>query len=291
VYELTQDLLKQVTQLKPKDRKKVMEFIGKTEYERCAADIFYWLDPARHGGIHYVYTNERHPQHKCLLCEGDPQWSTLMYHFNKRRDHLRLHHDMEVSSVIELNQYYKELPGTRPFTIFPYMPPIIEAWLEHPMMVIEKSRDMMATWLIVTCYTWDTLFHTNRENIFQSEDATKTWELIERAIFIHKSQPKFLRDVYPIEAGKGENKSGTIRIPAIDSALRGFPQGADQIRQYHPSGFFSDEAAFQSAAGDSFSAIKPAIQAGGRYTAVSSANPSFFMHIAQDTIHTVTDYS
>jgi hypothetical protein len=73
-----------------------------------------------------------------------------------------------------------------------------------------------------------------------------------------------------------------MRLEELNSEILGFAQGGDQIRQYHPTGLFADEAAFQTAAEDSFGAAKPALQNGGRYTAVSSANPSYFMLLCKD---------
>jgi hypothetical protein len=141
---------------------------------------------------------------------------------------------------------------------------------------------MMATWLIVALYTWDTLFHRNRENIFQSDDSTKTLDLVERSYFIWDNQPSFLKQIQPATITSGQTRSGILRVPGLVSTILGFPQGPDQIRQYHPSGVFVDEAAFQVEAEAAFMAVKPAIQAGGRYTAVSSANPGFFYASCRD---------
>jgi hypothetical protein len=168
--------------------------------------------------------------------------------------------------------------------MFPYVEPIVKYWQREKIVFIEKSRDMMVTWLTVAMYTWDTIFHENRENIFQSDDATKTGDLVERAYFIYANQPKFLRDIHKAQFGLGTTRSGVLRVPSLNSVVLGFPQGPDQVRQYHPSGVFVDEAAFQIQAGDAFMAVKPAIQSGGRYTAVSSANPGFFMMACRDTL-------
>ena len=64
---------------------------------------------------------------------------------------------------------------------------------------------MMATWMIVALHTWDCLFHKGRQHLFQSQTAPKTLELVQRAYFIAKRQPKFLRDVIgPVVWGKGD---------------------------------------------------------------------------------------
>jgi hypothetical protein len=218
--------------------------------------------------------------YECTLCTDGAS-----HHFNKRHTHLELAHKIKTSTELEVKGFFRELSTTRPFFLIEYAPPIIETWLREPLICIEKSRDMMATWLTVIMYTWDTLFHQGRQNIFQSEDAFKTDELVQRAKFIYEKQPKFLKEVFKFNYSRGQSKSGVFRCEELSSEILGFPQGADQIRQFHPTGLFSDEAAFQSAAGDTFSAVKPAIQNGGRYTAVSSANPSFFQHLCRDSVH------
>jgi hypothetical protein len=47
---------------------------------------------------------------------------------------------------------------------------------------------------------------------------------------------------------------------------------------------FTDETAFHKDAGETFAAIKPAIQNGGRYTGVSSAYPGWFMLACKDQL-------
>lgn len=236
----------------------------------------YWLDASRHV-VPYVHTQDPKQLYACRVCKDGAS-----IFFDKRHDHLRLRHGLEDLSEVEAQVRFDELPTTRPFTLFPYVEPIIRAWLREKIVFIEKSRDMMATWLVVTMYTWDTIYHKNRENIFQSDDSSKTLDLVRRAYFIWDNQPSFLKNVYPARFTSGQTRAGILTVPDINSTILGFPQGPDQIRQYHPSGVFVDEAAFQVEAEAAFMAVKPAIQAGGRYTAVSSANPGFFMAACRD---------
>ena len=100
---------------------------------------------------------------------------------------------------------------------------------------------------------------------------------------MYRHQPKFLK-IYKVQAGQGVAKAGHIRLDEPNSEILGFPQGADQIRQFHPSGIFLDEAAFLKDAGDTFAAIKPSIENGGRFTAISSANPSWFWKATLDEL-------
>lgn len=273
---LTADMIKRLAKLPKAKQQLALIEIGKQEHARCAEDIFYWLDSSRHP-IPYVYTKDPKAMHECNLCSDSEA-----YNFDKRQVHLLSRHKLEAHTDSDMRQYFKELDTIRQVKMLPYFKPIIEAWLREKMLAIEKSRDMMATWLVVIMYTWDSLYHRGRQNIFQSENSTKTRDLIDRAFTIWSNQPRWLRDVHKAQMSEGTNRSGKIIIPTLQSEIIGFPGGAQQIRSFHPSGIFSDEAAFNPNAGETFAAIKPAIGEGGRYTAISSANPSFFMRICRD---------
>ncbi|HXC61437.1 MAG TPA: hypothetical protein VNV63_02065, partial [Nitrospiria bacterium] len=281
--DLTPDVLKYLAQLPAPARTKLLEEIGRQEWDKCASDPMYWIDQSRHA-LPYVYT--RDPK-QLYTCKGCSDGNT--YTFDSRIRHLQIRHEWEpdrldVLTSYDFDEHFDGLPTTRPFTLFPYIEPIVKTWLREKILFIEKSRDMMITWLTVTLYTWDTLFHKNRENIFQSDDSSKALDLVERAHFIWDNQPAFLKNVHPVSFSHGQTRGGILKVPDLKSVIYGFPAGPDQIRQFHPSGCFQDEAAFQAEAEAAFTAIKPAIQAGGRFTAVSSANAGWFHRCVKDVI-------
>jgi hypothetical protein len=215
--------------------------------------------------------------HACQLCNDGEA-----YNFDKRKIHLLSRHKIDAANEQDIKKYFSELDTIRPFPMLPYIKPILEALLNEKLVALEKSRDMMGTWTVVAFLTWDTLFHKGRQNIFQSENATKTRELVDRAYTIWANQPEWLKNIQKASMAEGTNRAGIIKVPGLQSEIIGFPQGADKIRQYHPSGVFSDEAAFNPNASESFAAIKPAISGGGRYIAISSANPSWFWMVCKD---------
>lgn len=283
-YKLTEEVLNNLQKLNNKSRKEAYAKIGSYEFEHISDDPIYWLDASQHvktktwpKGLPYVYTKDPHILYLCKHCKMD-------IFGDKRVFHLKESHNIEGSSIRFLQNNFLELPAVRPFTVLEYMPPIIDYWLKAQYMVIEKSRDMMATWLFVALHTWDVMFHKGRQHIFQSQDSGKTLELIMRAKIIYDNQPAFIKSaIGPISFGKTGSKSGELLIVNQESELLGFPQGPDQIRQFHPSGIFTDETAFQIEAAAAFAAIKPSIQMGGRYTGLSSPNKSFFEKLARDT--------
>ncbi len=283
-FELTAELFSELAKLPKKTRKEAFLRVGKLEYEKCADDVMYWLDASKHvkvpqwpDGLPYVFTKDPHILFKCKECGHE-------VYADRKLIHLEATHDLHPIGYRAILDHYEELSPIRPFTVMEYMPPIIEWWQKAQFMVVEKSRDMMATWLMVTLFTWDALFHNGRQHIFQSQDAGHTYELIQRSHTIYENHPHFLRlAIGPVGFSKANSKSGELLVYNQGSELLGFPQGPDQIRQFHPSGIFTDETAFQAEAAAGFAAIKPAIQMGGRYVGVSSANPSFFQRLVNDT--------
>lgn len=280
---ITPQLLDRVTRLPRVQRQKVMKVLGQREFARCAADPIYWIDASQHvataawpKGLPYVYTKDPHKIYTCVDCH-------MEVNEERRVDHLELAHAAEYTNLHILQERFTLLPALRPFPMLEYMIPIIRTWQDAQYYAIEKSRDMTATWLMIALHTWDTMFHAGRQHIFQSEDAFKTLELVQRANVIYKNTPTFLREaIGRASYSKGTTKSGELYFLDQESEILGLPQGPDQIRQFHPSGIFADEAAFQSEAGSTFAAIKPAIMQGGRYSAISSANRSWFELVCRD---------
>ena len=282
-YQITEEVLQNISRLSPKARGDAFGILGKYEFDHCADDPIYWLDQTQHvktkshpKGMPYVFTKDPHILYECKTCGVE-------LFGDKRGIHLESSHKIVATSIRTLGEQFIELPPIRPFTVIEYMPPIAQAWLNSQFFVIEKSRDMMATWLMVALFSWDAFFHKGRQHIFQSQDAGKTLELVQRSKIIYDNTPHFLKQIIgPIIFGKGNTKSGELFIPRQESEILGFPQGADQIRQFHHSGVFTDETAFQVEAAASFAAIKPAIQQGGKYVGISSANRSYFELLCRD---------
>lgn len=253
-----------------------MKVVAQEEWQRCSDDLLYWIDAGRHL-LPYVYTADQHPMHECKHCSDGEAYTGF-----KRQVHLLYRHKIQAETEAELREHFTELDTIRIFPMRPYIKPIAELWMREPLVVIEKSRDVLATWMITAFYTWDTIFHRGRQQLFQSETSQKTRDLVKRAFTIYRNQPRWLQQVHKAVSAEGQNRSGIISVDSLQSEIIGLPQGISQVRQYHPSGVFSDEAAFNPEAGESFAAIKPSIQNGGRYTAISSANPGWFHRIARD---------
>lgn len=177
--------------------------------------------------------------------------------------------------VFTIDEHDRKTP-IKQFPRKEYLKRLVSLWLENDKLLVAKSRQMLATWTFVALYLHDTQFNVGRLNFFVSKKEEDADALVSRAWFIYEQQPDFLKPY------KGDRSFCKIEFPELHSKIRGVPQGGDQLRMHTASGVFSDEMAFQSEAEDSYTAAKPTIEGGGRFTGVSSAYPSFFEELYKD---------
>jgi hypothetical protein len=110
-------------------------------------------------------------------CKKDPYlWMT---HWARTLD---VHADEDASSM--------------PFPDKEYIRFIVEKWIEHKVLVIPKTRQMMLSWIAVALYLWDTQFHKARLTAFQSKMADDADYLVRRVKTIWDNEPEFLKRYY-----------------------------------------------------------------------------------------------
>jgi len=184
--------------------------------------------------------------------------------------------------VITIDQVDKENP-IKPFPAhLKYLKLYTRIWQRSPKLVVPKSRRMFMSWINIALHLWDTMFHEGRFNAIVSKKEDDANELIDRAHLIYQNIPENVipRDVLP----KAEKTFNKLQFPEIRSTLQGFPQGADQLRQFTFSSIFADEMAFWEHAQKMYSASYPTLEGGGRFTGVSSPAPGFFKRLVFDQL-------
>jgi hypothetical protein len=165
-----------------------------------------------------------------------------------------------------------------------YIKLYVRVWQKEKGILVPKSRRMRMSWINIALYVWDTMFHIGRHNAFVSKKEDDADFLIrERAKFIidnldHTIIPK---EIVP----KYTYTYNLLEFKELHSKIQGFPQGADQARQFTLSGMFADEFAFWDKAEDTYSSAKPCLEGGGRFTGVSSPAPGFFKRMVLDKIN------
>lgn len=183
--------------------------------------------------------------------------------------------------VFTLDQVDKD----EPIKLMPdkeYLKLYCKLWQRYPLLAVPKTRRMTMSWMTIGLYVWDTIFHKGRFNAFVSKKEDDANELVNRAKFIldNINSEKLPRELIP----KYEHKFNVLNFPELMSKIQGFPQGADQLRQFTFSGIFGDESAFWEYAEKFYAASFPTIDGGGRMTLVSSPAPGFFKKLCFDAM-------
>jgi len=167
----------------------------------------------------------------------------------------------------------------KPFPDKPYVRLMVDWWLASKMNLWEKSRQIMASWLMCALYLHNTQFGTNRLNFIQSKKEEDSDALLQRCNFIYKHQDQWLKDMFPAEYSYCHldfyRPEDNVRDIAANK-MWAIPQGGDVLRQHTASGLFIDEGAFQPDLEKSIRAAQPMLKGGGRVDVVSSAEPGYF---------------
>jgi hypothetical protein len=179
-----------------------------------------------------------------------------------------------------------EVDRKMPTKAFPahldYLKLYFQLWQEVKFLAVPKSRRMFMTWANITLYLWDTVFHLGRNNAFVSKKEDDSDELVKKAKFILDNIPEheIPKDLLP----RYKYTQCKLEFASIDSIIRGFPSGADQLRQFTFSGILGDEVAFWDNAEQMYAASFPTLEGGGRMTLVSSPAPGFFKRLVFDML-------
>jgi hypothetical protein len=159
---------------------------------------------------------------------------------------------------------------------------LVRRWQEHPLLAVPKSRRMVISWLMVALNYWLARFHPLSKIAFMARKFGKTEtegsaELVRRARFIHEHLPPTFP---PCDV---EYQIGLLRFPN-GSEIVALGEGEEQARQHTFSSVLADELAFWEKGLESWIALRPTIEGGGRITAVSSAAPGFFCDLCRDQL-------
>ena len=168
----------------------------------------------------------------------------------------------------------------RAFPDYPYLRTVVDGLLREPYVFIEKSRDMMISWLCVGYFTHAAMTVPGIDVAFQTQKEDKAFELVSYAKTLYERQKPELQEAFPLEKSLKGMADGELLF-ANGSRIIGIPGGADQIRSYHPSGLLMDEAAFMPEAGDSYNNALPVSK---KIVVVSSAGPGWFADTVRDVV-------
>jgi len=181
------------------------------------------------------------------------------------------------------NEHWVEEKRLSPYEAFPDWPfieSLFELFLLEPIVLIEKSRDMMVSWCCVAYFTWEAMRIPERGVLFQTQKEDKVKQLIKYAKCLYERQPPWLKDAFPLAKPLKRQPDLSLTF-ANGSNIVGIPGGANQVRSYHPWGYFNDETAFQPEAGESYN---EALAAAHKVILCGTAGPGWYADFKNDRL-------
>ena len=164
------------------------------------------------------------------------------------------------------------------------------------MVFMEKSRQILASWVCGASGRWRAMFHRHQLCIVQSkkeDDAAKFVFIKEaqqgRISFMESRLPLWLQDgLFVTHEEIPHHKREFVRRAdnghlwyPNGSHIWAVPQGGDVIRSNTPSVLLSDEAAFQPAFALAYQAALPSLKGGGQGIFISSAEVGDFATLVE----------
>ena len=160
----------------------------------------------------------------------------------------------------------------------------IEDTYRTGLLAIEKSRQLMVTWVCLAYALWRAKFHEHQLILVQSKREDDAQSLVckkkdeldaSRLTFMEFHLPLYMRNVRRASMSKCNVYFET------GSRVWGIPQGGSIIRSNTSSLLISDEAAFQPEFGEAYRAALPAVRGGGQAIFVSSAEVGDFQALVE----------
>ena len=108
----------------------------------------------------------------------------------------------------------------------------------------------------------------------QSQNKDKSEELVHYAKVLYDNQEDWIKRQFPLRNGYKIDDFPRDRLEfANGSVIFGIPEGADQVRSFHPTALLMDEAAFQPEGKDAYDTAWHACE---YIILLSTAYPSWF---------------
>jgi hypothetical protein len=168
----------------------------------------------------------------------------------------------------------------KPFPDREYFQVLHNVYKREPVMFLEKSRTMLASWWAAGETVHYCMTHQPSKGIFWSQDEDRSVALLDYAKCLYGQQDAIFREIFPLKRPMERQNTTTLEF-ADSGKLIALPgKDPDKIRSEHPSILVIDEACFIENGGEAFDiAISSKVP---KVIVISSAAPSWFRRLTKD---------
>lgn len=163
-----------------------------------------------------------------------------------------------IEQVFTIDESDSENP-VKPFPPYKYLKEIIREYFENKVLIVSKTRRMMATHLFSALMVHQLLFVPFSENIIVSINEDRAKKVIQTRCkkIIEYLDPRF---PYPTFKEKEDFLVAEIHNPTNGATITALPSGSDKCRGLTITNAFYDEFAFQKNCEENLKALKPALE-------------------------------
>lgn len=166
----------------------------------------------------------------------------------------------------------------RPFPKWDYVERLANTLESHDRTLVVKSRQMMVTWIGCAYILYQALNSGPGVHLVISKEERSAKDMIDRI--------RFLLAYGWDDENRPPHKplQGTILFPELDARIVSLPAAPHAVRGQSPRTVFWDEMAFTRPDEEIWTAVKPAVDSGGRFLGVSTPNGPLgvFYRLIQD---------
>lgn len=172
-----------------------------------------------------------------------------------------------------------------PFKPFPkkaYFNDLAAAWAAESVLMIEKSRTMMATWFAAGMTVHSMMTVPATRVIYMAIDEDRSLKMLNYAWTLWENQDAALKQIWPLDRPREKQAYNVLEFKNQSSAIALPGKDVDKIRSEHPSIVIFDEAAFIerfSRALDNALATRAL-----KVVAITSAEPGEFREYTRDAL-------
>ena len=173
-------------------------------------------------------------------------------------------HEIAFDWIAENIRTLDAIGGIKPFPQYPFLRELVNELQDNRILIVAKSRQMLATWTICAYTVYRLLHHKPGIYLLLSKGARDTTELLKRMRVMIGNLDAEYRECLDVKASEiiCDNGARIIALPATE----------DAVRMHSPTGVFWDEMAFTPYAEAIWTSAKPAIDSGGSFIGVSTPN-------------------
>jgi hypothetical protein len=157
--------------------------------------------------------------------------------------------------------------GTQPIPDWPFVRKIANQIDSARQTVILKSRQMLVSWILAAYALHQSIYFTGANVLVVSKGGRESREIGDRASFIYRHLPEWLK-----VPNKSNAQYGEVAFPSMDSRYICLPSTDDIGRTFSGNLIILDEMAYLPFGSLIMGALAPIIDVKGRFVGVSTPN-------------------